>query len=87
MGYGRKSAASGQWCTVLGSGVRGQDPSGEGGVLGGVVLFWVGAQRRQASAQAATRLGGAYVGRDGNAVAALREAVCWGDRIEFEKNK
>ena len=39
--YGRKSAASGQWCTVLGSGVRGQDPSG-GGVLGGVVLLWVG---------------------------------------------
>ena len=39
MVYGRKSAASGQWCTILGSGVCGQDPSREGGVLGGVVLL------------------------------------------------
>jgi hypothetical protein len=37
--YGMKSATSGQWCTVLGSGVRGQDPSREGGVLGGVELL------------------------------------------------
>ena len=42
VGYGRKSAASGQWDMVLGSRVRGQDPSGVGGVLGGVVLVWVG---------------------------------------------
>ena len=46
VGYGRKSAASGQWCMVLGSGVRGQDPSGVGGVLGGVVLFgWAGSEQ------------------------------------------
>ena len=35
--YGGKSAASGQWCTILGSGVCGQDPSRVGGVLGGGV--------------------------------------------------
>jgi len=38
-GIRRRSAASGRWCTILGSGVCGQDPSRECGVLGGVVLL------------------------------------------------